>query len=131
MRGMSRQFLPPGNHESQLGADGRLLVHIKPLKIRCYFRATRWPAACRAPIDQSEGCPVPRVASESNAFLPPLHNSGVRHRTAGSDSGDRTSPFAALVGSDDALTARAPASRAPANRAASATDRSQRSSEPP
>jgi chemotaxis protein MotD len=74
---------------------------------------------------------VPRVASESNGLLPPLHNAGVRHRTAGSDSGDRASPFAALMDSADAPTARAAASRAPANRAAQAADRSQRPSEAP
>ena len=73
---------------------------------------------------------MPRVASESNVLLPPLHNAGVRHRTAGSDSGDRASPFAALMDAADAPAARAPASRGPANRA-SATDRSQRPSEPP
>jgi flagellar hook-length control protein FliK len=82
-------------------------------------------------FDESERCPVPRVASESNGLLPPLHNAGVRHRTAGSDSGDRASPFAALMDSADAPTAKAPASRAPANRAAQATDRSQRPSEAP
>ena len=73
---------------------------------------------------------MPRVASESNGLLPPLHNAGVRHRTAGSNSGDGASPFAALMDSADAPTARAPASRASANRAVS-TDRSQRPSEAP
>jgi flagellar hook-length control protein FliK len=82
-------------------------------------------------FDESERCPVPRVASESIGLLPPLHNAGVRYRTAGSNSGDRASPFAALMDSADAPTARAPASRAPANRAARATDRSQRPSEAP
>jgi len=71
---------------------------------------------------------VPRVASDSNVLLHSLHNAGVRHRTAASDSGDRTSPFAALVDSADAPAARAPASRAPASRV-SATDRSGRPSE--
>jgi flagellar hook-length control protein FliK len=74
---------------------------------------------------------VPRVASETNVLLPPRHNAGVRHRTAGSEDGDKASPFAALMDSADAPTARAPASRAPANRSAPATDRSQRSSEAP
>jgi flagellar hook-length control protein FliK len=82
-------------------------------------------------FDESERCPVPRVASESNGLLPPLHNAGVRHRTAGSDSSGRASAFAALMDSADAPTARAPASRAPANRAAQAKDRSQRPSEAP
>jgi flagellar hook-length control protein FliK len=72
---------------------------------------------------------VPRVASDSNVLLPPLHNAGVRHRTAGSDSSDRTSPFAALVDSTDAPAARAPASRA--SRATPPSDRSQRPSEAP
>jgi flagellar hook-length control protein FliK len=76
---------------------------------------------------------VPRVASHSNVLLPPLHNAGVRHRTAGSDSADKASPFAALMDSADAPPPRTPASRAPANRASSApaTDRSQRPSEAP
>jgi flagellar hook-length control protein FliK len=55
----------------------------------------------------------------------------MRHRTAGSDSGDKASPFAALVDTADTPVARAPASRGPANRAAPATDPSQRPSEPP
>jgi flagellar hook-length control protein FliK len=76
---------------------------------------------------------VPRVASQSNVLLPPLHNAGVRHRMAGSDSADKASPFAALMDSADAPPPRTPASRASANRASSApaTDRSQRPSEAP
>ena len=76
---------------------------------------------------------MPRVASQSNVLLPPLHNAGVRHRTAGSDSADKASPFAALMDSADAPPPRTPASRAQANRASSApaTDRSQRPSEAP
>ena len=74
---------------------------------------------------------MPRVASDSNVLLHSLHNAGVRHRTAASDSGDRTSPFAALVDSADPPAPRAPASRTPANRAAPATDRGQRPSESP
>ena len=76
---------------------------------------------------------MPRVASQSNVLLPSLHNAGVRHRTAGSDSADKASPFAALMDSADAPPPRTPASRAPANRASSApaTDRSQRPSEAP
>jgi cytoskeletal protein RodZ len=80
-------------------------------------------------LDESERCPVPRVASESNVLLPPLHNAGARHRMAGSDSGERTSSFAALVDSADAPATRAP--RAPANRAAPASNRSQRPSGAP
>jgi hypothetical protein len=80
-------------------------------------------------LDGSERCPVPRVASESTVLLPPLHNAGARHRMAGSDSGDRTSSFAALVDSADAPATRAP--RAPANRAAPASNRSQRPSGAP
>jgi flagellar hook-length control protein FliK len=74
---------------------------------------------------------VPRVASESNVPLPPLHNAGVRHRAAGNDGGGPASPFAALVDSSDASVARPPASRASANRAAPATDRNQRPSDAP
>jgi hypothetical protein len=76
---------------------------------------------------------VPRVASESNALLPSLHNAGVRHRTTGSDSGDKASPFAALMDSADAPPPRASASRAQTNRASptSAPNRSQRPSEAP
>jgi flagellar hook-length control protein FliK len=84
-------------------------------------------------IEESERCPVPRVASESNVVLPTRHNATVRHRTAGNDSGDKASPFAALVDSADAAAARTPSSRAPVSRASSApaTDRSRRPSEAP
>jgi flagellar hook-length control protein FliK len=78
-----------------------------------------------------ERCPVPRVASDSNVLLHSLHNAGVRHRTAASDDGDQTSPFAALVDSADTPAARAPTSRGSANRAASTSDRNQRPSEAP
>jgi flagellar hook-length control protein FliK len=64
-------------------------------------------------------------------LLPPRHNAGVRHRTAGNEDGDKASPFAALMDSADAPPARAPASRASANRSAAATDHSQRSTEAP
>jgi len=59
---------------------------------------------------------VPRVASETNV-LPPVQNSGVRHRTGGTDSSDGASPFALLVDSADAPPAKEP--RAPASRASS------------
>jgi flagellar hook-length control protein FliK len=73
---------------------------------------------------------VPRVASETSVLLPPLHNAGVRHRTARSGSGDGASPFAALVDSADVAAATAPTSPSPANRPspAPATDRSHRPS---
>src|SRR5882724_99966 len=101
--------------------------------LACRLQRTVRPKSCSTKelLDEAERCPVPRVASETNVPLPPLHNAGVRHRAAGSDSGNRTSPFAALVETADAPAARTPASRAPANRAAPATDRSQRPSEAP
>src|ERR1700704_2354885 len=99
MLGTNRQFLPPGNPRCRLGAGGRASLATKPLKLRCYFQVTRWPAACKGLIeqwadramgcsthgllDESERCPVPRVASEPNVSLPSLHNAGVRHRMAG------------------------------------------------
>jgi len=133
MHHTNRQFLPPGNPRCRLGAGGRSFLAAKPLKLRYYFEVARWPDACRGLFGESERCPVPRVASQSNVLLPSLHNAGVRHRTAGSDSADKASPFAALMDSADAPPPRTPASRAPANRASSApaTDRSQRPSEAP
>jgi len=74
---------------------------------------------------------VPRVASETNVLLPPRQNAGARHRTAGSEAGDKASPFAALMDSADAPPPRTAASRAQANRASPAPDRSHRPSEAP
>jgi len=104
----------------------------KPLKLQLYSKVARWPAACKGLLDQSERCPVPRVASETNV-LPPRQNAGARHRTAGSEAGDKASPFAALMDSADAPPPRTAASRAQANRAspAPAPDRSHRPSEAP
>src|SRR4051812_23677758 len=117
MRGVRRQFLPPGNLRCRLGACGRPSLATKSLKLQFYFQVARWPAACKVPIDQSERCPVPRVASETNLLLPPRQNAGARHRTAGSEAGDKASSFAALIASADAPPPRAAASRAQANRA--------------
>jgi flagellar hook-length control protein FliK len=67
---------------------------------------------------------VPRVASETSALLPPLHNTGARHRTPGSGSGDAASPFALLLDSADAAPPKEPGRRAPESSSSRTTDQS-------
>src|SRR5690349_13701924 len=70
--------------------------------------------------DKFERCPVPRVASETNALLHPLHhNAGARHRTPAGGSGDAASPFALLVDATDAPPPKEPGSRTPTSSKAS------------
>jgi flagellar hook-length control protein FliK len=74
--------------------------------------------AAESVMDEFERCPVPRVASETSALLPPLHhNAGARHRAPGSGSGDAASPFALLVDATDAPPPKEPASRTPSSKA--------------
>jgi flagellar hook-length control protein FliK len=76
--------------------------------------------AAESVMDEFERCPVPRVASETSALLPPLHhNAGARHRTPAGGSGDAASPFALLVDAADAPPPKEPASRTPASSKAS------------
>ena len=67
---------------------------------------------------------MPRVASEASALLPPLHNTGARHRTPGSGPDDAASPFALLLDSTKAPPAKEPSRRAPENASAQTSDAS-------
>ena len=71
---------------------------------------------------------MPRVASETSALLPPLHNNhaGARHRTPRGESGEAASPFALLLDSADATPAKEPGRRAPENQSAQSPDQSPR-----